>query len=537
MLPQKTPLSPSPVSRAEAVCQKTVAAPGRKRSLAHHRRGGKSRERIAHPPLQPQNGADARDFDDAVHAEKDSDPANPGGWKLIVAIADVAHYVHASAPLDREAYKRGNSVYFPDRVVPMLPEALSNELCSLKPHVDRACLAAHLVVDDKGELLRFHFTRALMRSAARLTYEQIQKAADGAPDETTTPLMDKVVTPLYQAYAVLLGARKKRGTLDLEVQENYIRIGADGKVAHIGPRERLDAHKLIEEFMILANVAAASALQEKGMAGLYRVHDVPSPEKLESLRAFLKGFDINLPVGKQLRSIDLARVLEKFIGSDHAPLINEVMLRNQAQAIYSADNIGHFGLALARYAHFTSPIRRYADLVVHRALIRLYKLGEDGLSDPERAKLNETGEHISKTERRAIEAERESNDRYTSLYLSGQVGGIFEARISGVTRSGLFVRLKETGADGLLPMSSLPSDYYMHDEKHHRLTGKSSGRVFQLAGKLRVRLVEADGVRGSLRFMLAEDKREDGAPQRKLSKPGGRQHQHRRRRPHGRKKH
>jgi ribonuclease R len=491
-----------------------------------------AREDLRHLPFVTIDGADARDFDDAVYAEK----GEGGSWKLSVAIADVSHYVKSGAALDREAYKRGNSVYFPDRVVPMLPEALSNELCSLKPRVDRATLVAHMVVDNEGQLQSYHFTRALIRSAARLTYEQVQAAANGATDDTTAPIMAKVIRPLYEAYAVLLAARKKRGTLDLDVQENAIKIGADGRVAHIGARARLDAHKLIEEFMILANVAAASALQEKGMAGLYRVHDVPSAEKLESLRAFLKGFNINLPMGKHLRSIDLARVLEKFIGTDHAPVINEVMLRNQAQAVYSAENIGHFGLALARYAHFTSPIRRYADLVVHRALIRLFKLGPDGLTDKEIANLNDTGEHISLTERRAIEAEREANDRYTSLYLAGQIGGTFAARVSGVTRSALFVRLTETGADGLLPISALPSDFYMHDEKLHALRGKHGGRVFRLADNLQVKLVEADTVTGSLRFTLAE-KSNDGSkqnyrPPRRDPHPARR---HKQRRPHGQK--
>ncbi len=462
-----------------------------------------AREDLRGIPLVTIDGADARDFDDAVYAERDDDPKNKDGWKLMVAIADVSNYVKPQSALDREAYKRGNSVYFPDRVVPMLPEALSNELCSLKPKVDRACLAVKMTVDKDGELKNFTFTRGLMRSAARLTYEQAQAAKDGQTDDTTDPIMDSVIRPLYAAYDVLLGARKRRGTLDLDVQETKITISPEGKVSHIGPRARLDAHKLIEEFMILANVAAASALQERGMAGLYRVHDVPSMEKLESLRGFLKGLDIKLPQGQQIRSIDLARILEKFVGHDHSSIINDVMLRSQAQAIYSPDNIGHFGLALARYAHFTSPIRRYADLIVHRGLIRLFKLGDDGLTDAEIEKLEEIGAHISATERRAIEAERESNDRYTAIYMASKTGEEFEGRVSGVTRAGLFVRLKETGADGLLPMSSLPADFYHHDEDRHMLTGKRTGKQFKLADILTVKLVEADPILGSCRFSLA----------------------------------
>ncbi len=473
-------------------------------------------------PLVTIDGADARDFDDAVFAEKDGD-----NWKLIVAIADVSNYVTPGSSLDFEAFKRGNSVYFPDRVVPMLPEALSNELCSLKPKVDRACLAVEMHVAPDGSMQRFHFTRGLMRSAARLTYEQVQAAYDGKPDDTTGPLMNDVIRPLYAAYDVLLKARKQRGTLDLDVQETKITIGPDGKVADISPRARLDAHKLIEEFMILANVAAATALEERGMAGLYRIHDSPSLEKLESLRAFLKTFDIKLPLGQNLRSIDLARILEKFVGNEEAPMINEVMLRSQAQAVYSPENIGHFGLALARYAHFTSPIRRYADLIVHRALIRLYKQGDDGLTDDEMNRLDDIGDHISKTERRAIDAEREATDRYTALYLSTKIGEEFDGRISGVTRSGLFVRLLGTGADGFIPMNALPNDYWIHNEHTHSLEGRRTGRLFRLADILRVVLVEANPVLGGCRLALAgiEPREESRGYHRDFRRPkGGRNH-------------
>lgn len=462
--------------------------------------GLEGREDLRALPLVTIDGADARDFDDAVFAEADQD--DPGGFHLIVAIADVSHYVKSGSVIDREAYKRGNSVYFPDRVVPMLPEALSNELCSLKPAVNRACLAVHMTIDTHGKLKRHRFTRGLMRSAARLTYEQAQAAADGRTDAITGPLLNNALKPLYAAYEVLSRARKARGTLDLDVAEREIKIDSHGQVASIGTRQRLESHKLVEEFMILANVAAATSLQERGMAGLYRIHDSPSAEKLENLRGFLKGFDIKLPQGQQLRPADLARVLEKFIGTDHAPVINEVMLRSQAQAVYSPENIGHFGLALARYAHFTSPIRRYADLIVHRALIRLFKLGEDGMSDDEMKHLEKIGEHISQTERRAIEAERSASDRYASLYLAEKTGEEFEGRISGVTRAGIFVRLNDTGADGLVPMRELPQDYYHFEESRHMLIGKRHGLRLSLANKVRVRLVEADPIVGGLRFAL-----------------------------------
>jgi ribonuclease R len=341
-----------------------------------------------------------------------------------------------------------------------------------------------------------------MRSAARLTYEQAQAAADGKSDAITGPLLKNVIQPLYAAYEILARARKARGTLDLDVAEREIKIDPHGRVARIGTRARLESHKLVEEFMILANVAAATALQERGMAGLYRIHDSPSAEKLENLRGFLKGFDIKLPQGQQLRPADLARVLEKFIGTDHAPVINEVMLRSQAQAVYSPENIGHFGLALARYAHFTSPIRRYADLIVHRALIRLFKLGEDGLTDDEMKGLEKIGEHISQTERRAIEAERSASDRYASLYLAENIGEEFDGRISGVTHAGIFVRLNDTGADGFVPMRELPQDYYHFEEARHMLIGRRHGLRLSLANKVRVKLVEADPVVGGLRFAL-----------------------------------
>ena len=455
-------------------------------------------------PLVTIDGADARDFDDAVFAEPDEDPANPGGWHLLVAIADVSFYVRPGSPLDRSAYDRGNSCYFPDRVVPMLPEALSNELCSLKPKVDRACLAVHMWIDVKGQLKRHKFVRGLMKSAARLTYEQVQKARDGEPDDTTGPLMERVIGPLYAAYACLIAAREERGTLELDIPERKVVIGPDGKVAEIGVRARLDSHKLIEEFMIAANVAAAEALEAKNAPCIYRVHAEPARDKLEPLREFLKSMGYNLARGQVMKPSAFTRILEKAAGTPESELISTVILRSQAQAVYQPDNIGHFGLALTRYAHFTSPIRRYADLIVHRSLVRAYKLGDGALDDQEAEKLDRIGEHISQTERRAVTAERDAMDRYLAAYLSDRVGGVFTGKIGGVTRFGLFVTLSETGADGLVPVSSLPDDFYDHDEATHSLVGRRWGRRYRLGAPVKVRLIEADPITGSMVFQLTE---------------------------------
>lgn len=458
-----------------------------------------NRDDLRDIPLVTIDGLDARDFDDAVFAESIHE-----GWHLIVAIADVAHYVRFGSALDKEAYRRGNSVYFPDRVVPMLPEALSNELCSLKPHVDRACMAVHLWLDKAGELTRWKFVRGVMRSKARLTYEQVQEAINGRPDDVTKPLLDPVLKPLYGAYSCLMQARLHRGTLELDLPERKVEIEND-KVKAIKVRDRLDSHKLIEEFMITANVAAAAQLEGKGGVCLYRVHDKPTEIKLEALRDFLDSLGISLVPGKQLHPRFLTQILEDSAGSPHSQVVNEMMLRSQAQAVYSPDNIGHFGLALAKYAHFTSPIRRYADLVVHRALIRTGQLGKDGLKDEEIESLDDIGVHISGTERRAATAEREATDRYITLFMTDRVGVVFSARISGVARFGLFARLDETGADGIIPMNSLPDDYYFHDEKRQAMVGRRTKRVYQLAQPVMVKLEQADRLTGSMSFTLVDN--------------------------------
>jgi ribonuclease R len=471
----------------EALAQAEAAGPA---SLA-------SRADLRAIPLVTIDGEDARDFDDAVWAEPDGDAGNAGGWHLLVAIADVAHYVRPGSPLDREALKRGNSVYFPDRVVPMLPQALSNGWCSLVPGEDRPCLAAHLWINGDGALLRHRFERAMMRSAARLTYRQVQAARDGHADDATMHLAEPVIAPLYEAFGALARGRADRGVLELEVPERRVRIDADGGVAGIELRERLDSHKLIEEFMIVANVAAAEALEERKAPVMYRVHDQPSREKLESLREFLETLDLRLTRGNVLRPRDFNRILQRAAGRPEARMVNEVVLRSQAQAAYDPVNIGHFGLALRRYCHFTSPIRRYADLLVHRALIRALRCGEGGL-EGDGGYFDRIAEHISATERRAAAAERDAVDRYTAVYLSEQVGRVLPGRIGGVTRFGLFVTLDGSGGDGLVPISTLPDDYYVHDEKAHCLIGRSHGLTFHLGDAVDVRLVEANPLTGGI---------------------------------------
>ncbi len=491
-----------------ALAQAKAAQPATLEEADGSGKGIQARTDLRPLPLVTIDGSDARDFDDAVFAEPDTDAENRGGWHLIVAIADVAHYVTPGSPLDREARDRGNSVYFPDRVVPMLPEELSNDLCSLRPQEDRACLAVHIWIDKDGRKLSHRFVRGLMRSAARLTYEQVQAAHDGQPDETTAPLLEPVIAPLYGAFAALLKAREERGTLDLDIPERRVFLTAEGAVAKVLPRDRLDSHKLIEEFMILANVCAAESLEQAKQPCMYRIHDQPSLEKLAGLREFLKSLDLSLAKGQVVMPRHFMQILHKVADTPNSHMVSEVVLRAQAQAAYSPDNIGHFGLALRRYAHFTSPIRRYADLLVHRALIRGLALpGQGGLDDISAADFAEIGTHISGTERRAALAEREVIDRYVAAFLADKVGAEFAGRISGVTRFGLFVKLDDTGADGLVPIRSLPDDYYHHDEHAHCLVGDRWGRIYRLAEPVSVRIVDVDIVTGGVVMALVEDDR------------------------------
>ena len=467
---------------------------------------------------------DAKDHDDAVFARPDTDPANPGGFVVNVAIADVAAYVRPGAPLDREALARGNSVYFPDRVVPMLPERISNDLCSLKPNEDRPVLVARIVIDAQGRKRSHAFHRVLMRSIARLHYAQAQAAIDDQPDETTGPLLPLVLAPLYAAYQALKRARDDRGPLDLDLPERKILLKPDFTVDRVITPHRLDAHRLIEEFMILANVAAAEAAERARTPLVYRVHDEPTIDKLNALREFLATLGISLPKAGALRPEQFNGILARVKGRDVENLVNEVVLRSQAQAEYSAENYGHFGLNLRRYAHFTSPIRRYADLLVHRALIRALRLGRDGLPEQEDMQsLGEIAARISACERRAMAAERETVDRLIAHHLADRVGATFVGHIGGVTRAGLFVKLDDTGADGFVPAATLGQDYFRYHEAQHALVGDETGEAFRLGDPVTVRLVEAVPVAGALRFEILSEGRIDKAPPSSgRSRPRGR---------------
>ena len=461
-------------------------------------------------PLVTIDPADAKDHDDAVQAEPDRDPKNPGGHIIHVTIADVADYVRPGTALDREARIRGNSVYFPDRVVPMLPERISNDLCSLRPNEDRAALAVRMVVGADGRKRTHSFHRVLIRSAAKLSYQQAQAAIDGWPDDTTGPLLGGVLEPLYAAYRALKRARDERAPLDLDIPERKIVLTAHNTVDRVMTPERLDSHRLIEEFMILANVAAAETLERAKVPLIYRVHDEPDMERVNALREFLKTLDISLPKGGALRAEQFNHILARVRGRDVEKLVNEVVLRTQAQAEYAAENYGHFGLNLRRYAHFTSPIRRYADLIVHRGLIRAGKLGDGGLPDGEDAgTLGEISAAISATERRAMKAERETFDRLLAHFLADRVGATFEGHIAGVTRAGLFVKLDDTGADGFIPARTVGSEYFRYQEDSHALVGTASGETYRLGDAVTVKLVEAAPVAGALRFELLSEGRYD----------------------------
>ena len=468
----------------------------------------KGREDWRDLPLITIDPADAKDHDDAVHAAPDEDPANKGGFVVTVAIADVAAYVRPGSALDREAYIRGNSVYFPDRVVPMLPERISNELCSLKEGVPRAALAVRMVMGADGRKKSHSFHRILMRSAAKLSYQQAQAAIDGNPDDQTGPLLDPILRPLWDAYAAMATARDHRGPLDLDLPERKILLDEKGMVRDIHIPERLEAHRLIEEMMIAANVAAAETLEQKRSELLYRVHDEPSSEKLQALREFLGSLDIAVKKSDSVRASDFNGILGQARKAGNIEQVSEMVLRSQAQAEYAAENYGHFGLNLDRYAHFTSPIRRYADLIVHRALVRALGLGDDGLTDQEAQKLPGIAQHISATERRAMLAERETSDRLLAQFLAERIGARFMGRISGMTKSGLFIRLLETGADGFIPASTLGQDYYRFVEERQAMIGERTGETFTLGDRVEVRLLEAAPVAGALRFeLLSEGKR------------------------------
>ncbi|MDK3017721.1 ribonuclease R [Pseudodonghicola flavimaris] len=487
------------------------------------------REDLRDLPLITIDPSDARDHDDACYAHADDDPKNPGGHVIWVAIADVAAYVRPGSALDREAWKRGNSTYFPDRVVPMLPDRLSGDLCSLHEGVPRACLAVRMQIDAHGHKVGHRFVRGLMRSVASLNYAEVQEAIDGAPNDRTGPLLEEVLKPLYAAHNALQEARELRQPLDLDLPERRIVLSEDGKVQSVNFRDRLQAHRLIEEFMILANVAAAETLIAKRSPLLFRVHEEPAPDKLEALRETAQAAGFNLAKGQVLKTRHLNLLLHQAAGTDDAELINMSTLRSMTQAYYSPENFGHFGLALAHYAHFTSPIRRYADLIVHRALIASHGWGKDGLSGEEIERLEKTAEHISETERRSMMAERDTTDRYLAAYLSERVGNEFAGRVSGIARFGAFVKLDETGADGLIPVRTLGREFFHFDAEAGTLMGSDTGLTIALGQQVTVRLTEATAVTGGLQLELLSlgDKplprgpspaSRRGAPKRKLSR-------------------
>lgn len=454
------------------------------------------REDLRHLPIVAIDPADARDHDDAVWAA----PSEGGGFDAIVAIADVSFYVRHGSLIDKEARKRGNSVYFPDRVVPMLPESLSADMCSLKQGCDRAALACHLKIDAKGRIAGFRFSRAVIRVAANLAYEEAQAAIDGADH----PLRDTALRPLWDCWALLAKARDQREPLELDLPERRVQLDDAGRIADIAVRERLDAHKLIEDFMITANVAAAKALEAKKAPVMYRVHEPPAREKLVALKEYLETFEISFALGQVITPKVFNHLIARVGDADFKPQVMEQVLRSQTQAYYAPVNQGHFGLALGSYAHFTSPIRRYADLIVHRSLVDAYSLGEGGLSSDEAARMTVLGESVSKAERRAMEAERETIDRYVAAFLAERVGQLLDTRITGVTNFGFFATVEGLGGDGLVPVSTLGAEFFRYIEAEHALEGESSGDRYTLGQKLQLRLAEANPVSGALRFELPE---------------------------------
>lgn len=479
------------------------------------------REDLSHLPIIAIDPADARDHDDAIWAARDESEENPGGWKAIVAIADVSFYVRPETALDKAARARGNSVYFPDRVVPMLPEELSANICSLKEGQDRAAIACHLTIGKDGRLKSWRFTRARIRVAANIAYEDAQSAIDASNDEridvaspvcsmpevdgpVSKELVDKALKPLWGCWRALLAARNNREPLELDLPERQVVLDEKGRIESVAPRERLDAHRLVEDFMIAANVAAARALEAKKSPVMYRVHEPPSREKLEALKDYLQTYGIEFALGQVIKPSTFNRILERVGDSDFRPEIMEQLLRSQMQARYAPERLGHFGLALGTYAHFTSPIRRYADLLVHRALVTSCKLGEGGLPPADAEHFERIGEQISGLERRAMEAERETVDRYVAAYLSDQRGQVVMCRITGVQPFGFFATVVDFGGDGLVPVSTIGDEYFRYDEKSQQLVGEDTGTAYRSGQKLRLRIAEANPVLGSLRFELPD---------------------------------
>jgi len=475
------------------------------------------REDLTHLPIVAIDPEDARDHDDAIWAESDGE----GGWKAVVAIADVSFYVRPGSELDREARARGNSVYFPDRVVPMLPEELSADICSLKEGEDRAAMACHLKISKDGELKSWRFTRAKVRIAANIAYEDAQAAIDADQEvrvEVSSPvcsmppiegpvppeLVETALKPLWGCWRALFAARQRRDPLELDLPERRVMLDEKGRITSIAPRDRLDAHRLVEDFMIAANVAAARALEAKKMPVMYRVHEPPSREKLVALKDYLKTFGIDFALGQVIKPGTFNRIIERLGENDGREEVMEQLLRTQMQARYGPERLGHFGLALATYAHFTSPIRRYADLLVHRGLVKAYGLGEGGLPPHDEEKFEQIGEQISMLERRAMEAERETIDRYVAAFLADQVGQLVECRITGVQPFGFFATVEDLGGDGLMLAKDLGREYFRYDEAAKALVGDETGETYRVGQRLTLRLAEANPVSGSLRFELPE---------------------------------
>ncbi len=491
---------------------------------------GEDREDLRHLPIVAIDPADARDHDDAVWAAPDEDPANPGGWQAIVAIADVSFYVRLGSALDREARARGNSVYFPDRVVPMLPEVLSADVCSLKEGEDRAALACHLQLTASGALKGWRFSRASVRIAGNVAYEDAQAVADAG---FADPRLGPVLRPLWECWRALAKARDARAPLELDLPERRVMLDEKGRILSVTPHERLDAHRLIEDYMIAANVAAAKALEAKKAPVMYRDHEPPSREKLVALKDYLETFGVPFALGQVIRSATFNQLLDRAGEAEFRPQVMEQVLRTQTQAYYAPANQGHFGLALGSYAHFTSPIRRYADLVVHRALVGAYQLGPGGAL-PDEGEMERVGEAISRLERRAMEAERDTIDRYVAAYLSERVGETMEARITGVANFGFFATVEGVGGDGLMPVRDLGGEYFRFDEGARTLTGEASGDVYALGQRLPLRLADANPVSGALRFELPGGRgaAPTAAPSRSLTRrgrPGNIRHQGKRR--------
>ena len=480
------------------------------------------REDLTHLPIVAIDPEDARDHDDAIWAAADDDLGNAGGWKAIVAIADVSFYVRPDSELDREARARGNSVYFPDRVVPMLPEELSADICSLKAGEVRAAMACHLQIAKDGTLKSWRFTRAKICVAANIAYENAQAAMDFAEDrgrvEVTSPtcdmppiegpvdreLVERALKPLWACWRALFAARQKRDPLELDLPERRVVLDEKGRITSIAPRDRLDAHRLVEDYMIAANVAAARALEAKKSPVMYRVHEPPSREKLVALKDYLATFDLEFALGQVVKPGTFNRIIERLGDGEGREEIMEQLLRTQMQARYGPERVGHFGLALATYAHFTSPIRRYADLLVHRSLVKAYKLGDGGLPQGDEERFEQIGEQISMLERRAMEAERETIDRYVAAYLADQVGQLVECRITGVQPFGFFATVENLGGDGLVLAKDLGTEYFRYDEAARQLVGDETGEVYRVGQRLTLRLAEANPVSGSLRFELPE---------------------------------